>query len=148
MCRGSHGLMFPHPDHAPTGLGQRLVVATVPSNVEVELRSPPLPVCRWEVPVLGACMPEASVDEYRDPPAREHDVGLASDPSHWSMINPEAKPAPMQLAAEGELGTSVAAAVGLHRRPRPRRRRRWSTALLGHGLRMPGLQRQCVRPPA
>jgi hypothetical protein len=64
--------------------------------------------------VLGARMPEASVDVDRHLRRGEHDVRSSSDNRIGSPIHSVAEPHAMERRAQGELGRSVPLACGLH----------------------------------
>lgn len=59
-------LVFPHVQDAPPQAGERGVLGSVAGNVAVELGTPPIPVVARQRAVVGAAVPEASVDEDRD----------------------------------------------------------------------------------
>jgi hypothetical protein len=54
-------------------------------------------------------MPKTAIDEHRDLRASEDDVGPASQPGHRRDVLAEAKPAPMQQAAERALRVALTA---------------------------------------
>lgn len=70
--------MLPHADNSPSELSESPVGVLVPSFVPLELPLPPLLVGRRSSAVLRAAVPEAPVDEHRQPLFREGDVDLSS----------------------------------------------------------------------
>lgn len=72
---GGSGLVLPDAHDGPASLDERAINQTVSRNVALELRLPVLRVGPGVGRVLGAPMPEAPVDEDRDPGAREYDIG-------------------------------------------------------------------------
>jgi len=71
-------LVLPEPQDGPADFVQCLVVATVTSDVAVELGLPPRAVGLRVRSVLWTPMPEAPVDEDRQPVSRECDVDATS----------------------------------------------------------------------
>lgn len=66
--------MLPDPDDGPPGVGEGLVDVAVALGVGRELRDPVAGVRLWDVLVVRASVPEASVDDVDLPPG-EDDVG-------------------------------------------------------------------------
>lgn len=91
-----------------------LVGLTVTFHVPPELLLPPLLVVARERRVLGAGMPEATVDEHRDPFLGEEDVGPAPGHTRQRGIHPEPVTSPMESATEQHLRLRVAAALTTH----------------------------------
>ena len=117
ISRVAHGFVLPHSNNDPTGAAERLVIATVAVSVDSQLGLPPFPVRFREDSVIGAGVPEASVDEHGDTKARERDVDVAPWSTWRLMIDSEPEPSAVEFAPERELRPGVAAAVGSHRRP-------------------------------
>jgi hypothetical protein len=64
-------------------------------------------------------VPEATVDEDRDPRLRERNVRSAPETRDRRVVDPEAQAAPVELAPERQLGSGVAASVGASSRASP-----------------------------
>ena len=109
-------LVLPDPDHVPAGRGQRGVGRPVTLDVAAQLGLPVPDVARGPGAVLGAGMPEAAVDEDRDAPGRERDIG--PDSLAVGQIKPVVLPEPVPLAVQGpaqrQFGLGVGAPVGPH----------------------------------
>jgi hypothetical protein len=69
-----HRLVLPEAQDGPPGSVQRVAHETIATFITVELRSPVVRVSVRHVPVLGAAVPEAAIDEHGNLLAREHDV--------------------------------------------------------------------------
>ena len=67
-------LVFPVAKDEPPGGKEVIVGLTIPHLVAVDLVSPVSGVCLWLAIVVGAAMPEATIDEDNDPGAPENDV--------------------------------------------------------------------------
>jgi hypothetical protein len=59
-------------------------------------------------------MPEASINEDRDPLSRKHHVGLSPYRFNRPDVLPESKTPPMKLGAQGNLGARIGSFVSLH----------------------------------
>src|ERR1700691_4442196 len=68
------GLVLPEPDHGPARRAERGVGGPVALHIAAQLRFPVPGIGRWLAAVLRAAVPEAPVDEHRDPLGCEHDV--------------------------------------------------------------------------
>ncbi len=64
--------------------------------------------------MLLAEVPEAAVDEDRDPRPREHEVGADATPAAHLPVDEEPTAAAMELSAQRELGCRVTAAEAGH----------------------------------
>jgi hypothetical protein len=71
--------MLPDADDLPSCLGKGIIVVAVASDVAIELLGPVIGVRARRGPVLRAPMPEAPVNEHRDPLPGEYDVGSAAE---------------------------------------------------------------------
>jgi hypothetical protein len=72
-------LVFPYTDDSPPCVPQSLIGVGVAGNIAIDFGSPKFGVLLgWPV-VLRASVPEAAVEENRNPGAGEDDVGRASD---------------------------------------------------------------------
>lgn len=108
-------LVLPGADHLPAGGRERCVNRTIPRDVAGELRAPIGPVRAGHIAVRRAAMPEATVNEDREPRTGEHDV-RPDDPMRRAdgQVDPKAQPPAVQLSAKGKLWATVAAAVAPH----------------------------------
>jgi hypothetical protein len=105
--------MLPHPYGRPAGRSKALVGVAVPAHVAFDLLSPPTGIALRARAVLGAPMPEASVDEYRDPCGREQQVSTASHP--WENgINAVPETPREKQTADGYLRPCVPLALTDH----------------------------------
>jgi hypothetical protein len=89
-------LVLPDPDDPPTRCDQQAVDPIVSLPVSIELRSPILAVCLRHVAVVGAAMPEATIDEYRDSLGREHYVRPMSNASYRAPVLKEPQTEPVE----------------------------------------------------
>src|SRR5690606_24397429 len=64
--------------------------------------------------VVGASVPEASVDERGDPLAGEHDVRSAPKAWQGGEIDPVAEPHRVERSADGQLRCGVSPGLTLH----------------------------------
>lgn len=113
---GREGLMFPQTYDMPSGFVQGCVGSTVAFDGAAELGRPIPLVCGRLTAMLGARMPEATIDKDSNFPAGEDDVG--TDARTAGKVEPVilavSKPKCMQRTAEGDLRLGVRAAVGPH----------------------------------
>ena len=121
-----HGFVLPDADDAPSELLEAGGVGLVAFDVALKLGAPVLGVGARHGGVLGAAVPEASVDEDGDAPGREDDVdfdaagagvggGIVGGGGESDVaVFAEAESAAVESAAEGDLGLGVGALVGLH----------------------------------
>ena len=73
-------LVLPDPHDRPSGVGQRVVVAPVASDIPIELCLPVVAVGARSRAVLWASVPEAAIDEHGHARPREHDIGATAHP--------------------------------------------------------------------
>jgi hypothetical protein len=79
-------LVLPNADHGPTKGFERDIGLLISAAVGPNLLSPPSRVRFGRHAVIGAPMPEASVDEHNDAGTREHDVDSPSrEPRYWPI---------------------------------------------------------------
>ena len=76
---GDGGLVLPCSDNVPASAAKGHVHASVAGRVALELWTPVVLITTGGVPMLGATVPEAAVDEDSDAPPREHDIGPYGD---------------------------------------------------------------------
>jgi hypothetical protein len=91
MRRFTRLLVLPDPKNMPAVRDQLGIVPAVALDVPLELREPVRRVCSRTDAVLRALMPEASVDEDRDPLAREDDIRATSKGWDRPTMLPEAE---------------------------------------------------------
>ena len=113
---GGHGiLVLPHTYDRPSLSTQEIVRLAISLHIARELLKPPLTVVGRKVPVLGAPVPEAAVDEDGDLCGSEHDVdaaaGMAGNDRDVQSV-PEATT--VELLPKGDLGLRVSRALLLH----------------------------------
>lgn len=108
--------MLPDSNHHPPILFEGRGMAAVALHVLGDLRLPIRAIRRGQRAVLGTAMPEASVDEYGDLPAREDEVG--ADAAALSRLYREVNSIPEARGVNGvadrPLRPGVAAAVRAH----------------------------------
>lgn len=112
-------LMLPEPQDSPPFLLESPGRVEIPLAVSLDLRTPVGSICPRRDEVLGAAVPETTVDEHCDPPPGKHDVGSsAAVRSERRVVDAVAEACGMEESPDGELRTSVSADVALHRRAR------------------------------
>lgn len=107
--------MLPDPEHPPPLLRGHPIGFLVPLLVPLELRYPVVRVSGRDRPMLGAAMPEATVDEDRQTGADEDDVRSASLVRPRREVDTVAKPIREQDPSHGQLRAGVLAPVRPHR---------------------------------
>jgi hypothetical protein len=80
--------MLPDPNDGPTSCTEAVVRVHVPGNVAFDLRSPELGVPPGWAVVLGAAMPETSIDKHRYLRPRKHQVSGAAHVGEWADADP------------------------------------------------------------
>lgn len=106
--------MFPEAQYRPTGVAERRVCARIAGDVPIELRSPPLTVCRWPRGMYWAAVPEASVDKHRQPMAREGDIDVSARVGESFVLHAETKTLSKQSRAGGKFRQRVSPSIRLH----------------------------------
>lgn len=114
VCDGRRVVVLPRADDAPALCHQDRLVPRVALPVREELPSPEVGVRLREMGVLLAVVPEAAVDEDRDPGAGEHEVGADAAPAAHRSVDEEPAAAAVELAAHCELGRGVPSAEAGH----------------------------------
>ena len=94
----------------PAQLTELLILTAVSLDVVIKLRLPPVMVVLGEHGMVRAHVPEASVNEDRDPGPREHDVR----PTREGGLNPEAQTEAVERPSESQLGPRVASRHTAH----------------------------------
>lgn len=123
-------LVLPHVHRLPPDNGQGGVRATVALRSCRQLGGPPLGVRLRRDEVNGAGVPEATVDEHRQPCPHEHNVGASGK---VTAMQPIADASVVQGRPQGDLGLRV---PGLLPRHEPAHRlggRSGTTTRLTHG---------------
>jgi hypothetical protein len=88
--------VLPNPDDAPTGIREGGIVGTISPDISLEFGRPESNVGPRVRRVFRTAMPEATVDEYRQPSSREDDVGAYMTSSDLKPeIGSVAKASPM-----------------------------------------------------
>lgn len=122
-----------------------LVVATVTSDVAVEPGLPPRAVGLRVRSVLWTSMPEAPVDEDRQPVSRECDVDATTKAGNGGVVLAEAVSARVQGAAKSALRRALPT-IADHDLPRGSRTRRRRRAQIHGAVRWAcGSQRRSLR---
>jgi hypothetical protein len=107
--RSSSGiLVFPHPDHQPSGLSEHAVGVRVSTPVLLYLLKPPISVLLRPSAMDRTTVPKASVDEHRHAGRAEDDVRTTPHSWKWAAIDAVAKPEPMEHGANCPFCRSVA----------------------------------------
>ena len=134
--------MLPDPYDKPPGRSEQAISLSVAVAIASDLREPVRGVRLRHRAVLGAAVPEAAVEEYRDAGPRERDIGTdrpSTRHRNWE-VDAEAKTMTMERGPEPQLGSAVAPAVGRHDAPPIRRhsRPRFATfqCLVRHEVRL------------
>ena len=108
--------VLPDPQDPPPGGTQCGVSVTVPGTVQVDLPAPPFGVRLRRHVVVRAAVPEAPVDEDREPGAGEGDVDGSSAVS-WNLdLHTEPEPSSMECLPKCDLGFGVAPCQDRHPR--------------------------------
>lgn len=109
-------LVLPHPNDGPSFGREHSVSLSVPPNVPRELRLPVRPIDPWCVRVIRAAVPEAPVDEYNDPGARERNIRADQPSARRSdrVVAAIAQARSMQRRAQRELRPRVALPIAFH----------------------------------
>lgn len=98
---GDVGRVFvlPGTDDQPPRFLETLIAPAIPGDVGVELGAPPIGIRLGRHGVLWTTVPEAAIDEDRDPGSGEGDVGAARK---GCDVHPVANTPTMQFMPEGE----------------------------------------------
>ncbi len=107
-------VVLPRAEDPPALSRQDRLVPGVALPVRQQLPSPQLGVGLRELHVLLAVVPEAAVDEDRDPGAWEHEVGADTAPAAHLPVDEEPTATAVQLPAQCELGCRVTPAEAGH----------------------------------
>lgn len=92
-------LVLPDPDHEPARRGEPAVA--VAAGDATELQTPPLGVGLGQMGVFRAGVPEAPVDEHRDPRAAQQDVGTPTAiTARHGPVDDEPHTAPVQSTTQ------------------------------------------------
>ena len=106
-------LVLPDPNDGPTLRFESCVRIGVAAPVALDLRPPPLGVLLRPGAVLGAPVPEAPVDEDRNPKPGKGDVGAAPE-VRQGIVDPKAEPAAVEQRAKSGLCSGVPLSLRLH----------------------------------
>ena len=87
--------MLPDTDHLPARLVQGEVVLAVAGHVPLELGLPVIDMGAGNIPMIGAAVPEAPINENRDSKTHEDDVDSTFDP-RWCGVLSESETTSMQ----------------------------------------------------
>jgi hypothetical protein len=100
--------VLPYPDDSPAQIGQTSIGVTVALKVGLDLRPPPLGVIFRPSPVGWAAMPEAAVDEDRNPLSGKDNIDRPTATLKQPNVHPKPEPAPVQGGAQRQLQRVVA----------------------------------------
>lgn len=100
-------LVLPNSHDRPAGLGEPAVGVPVTRSGALDLRPPPLGVGNRPRRVLGAAVPEATVDEDRHARAPEDQIGSTTQVRQRLTVYAVTKSASEQFGAEPQLSGSV-----------------------------------------
>jgi len=112
--------VFPDMQRLPTHFTKAAIVAPIPGNGGIELRSPPVAIRLRTHPMLGAGVPEATIDEYSHPKPGQHEIRLSGE---VPAVKPKANPACMKSTPQRNLGPGVPRPLTGHEVPDLIRRR-------------------------
>ena len=122
-------LVLPDPDSEPPCRRELSIGVPVATDDAVELQAPPAGVGLGQVAVLRARVPEAAVDEHRDPGTPKQDVDAPTTvPTRNRSVDDEPQAAPVESTAQSEFRTGAGSLGPLHHPPGGRRRRWWDQA--------------------
>ena len=97
-------LVFPNPDGEPARCGELRVGVAIATGDATKLQTPPAGVGLGEMAVVGAGVPEATVDEHGDPRAAQQDVDASTPvPTRHGPIDDEPQAAPVQSTPQRHL---------------------------------------------
>lgn len=111
---GRRFLMLPESERQPTCRREFAVVAPITFEVRLQLLHPPLPIGMRRSAVLWAGMPEAPVEEHRDPFLRKDQVRTGSRHTRNGPIHPEAETASMQPSSHLHLEGCIPSRCVVH----------------------------------
>jgi len=94
-----------------------MVIFEIPLAIGIQLAGPPGGVGLGGCAVVGAAVPEAAVDEYRDAGTGEDDVSFAAQASDGPPVFVEPHAVAVEGGSEGHLRLGVPWSVRLHRPP-------------------------------
>jgi len=112
--RRSDVLVLPHSDDGPSFGHQRRIGSSIASNVRIELVSPPFAVGLRHGSMLGASMPEASIDHDDHPRRSKDDIGPNARDRLDTGIDAISHSSPMQLPAQRHLWRRISPSCVLH----------------------------------
>ena len=109
-------VMFPDDDHLPTGCLQTGRGLGVASDVRGEFLVPVIDVLAGPTAVVWTSVPEASMDEDRDPSPSEYDIRSPSRTADRGEVDSITETTSMKLRAQSELWSGVTTPIRDHRR--------------------------------
>ncbi len=108
-------LVLPAADDGPASGAEPLIGVSIPLLIALDFLRPVPAVGSMNAPaVLGAAVPEASVDEDGDPWPREHDVGLPPEMRLGATVDEVAQAETVKGPTQGKLRSGVTAALVAH----------------------------------
>lgn len=104
--------MLPNSNDLPARRMKPRVVFAIPLSVSPKLRRPVIRIRFGNRSMLWTAVPKAAINEHRNVPSREDDVGsdLQTGGVDWK-IDPEAKPPAMELRSQFALRSGSGAPV-------------------------------------
>jgi len=110
--------MLPEAKADPARFGKPLVCVAVAAHVALQLGAPPLGTGSRPSGMDRARVPIAAVNEHRDPPGRERDIGTPPHTAKRKLeVNAIAKPATVQLLPKRDFGRGIGALLADHAGP-------------------------------
>lgn len=106
--------MLPEAEHDPTCLPKGRRRLDVPLPVSGKLGRPVVRMCRRHDSVVGAPVPEASVEVDGEPRAGEDDVSARAQTRHGREVDPVAMTSTMEFSTDTKFERGVASSVGAH----------------------------------
>lgn len=114
ICGSRDVVVLPDSDDSPALGDQDRFVLRIALTVGQQLPAPEVGIGLREVGVLLAVVPEAAIDEHRDPGAREDEVRPYPTTRAHPPVDEEATPTSVQFAAYSQLGRRVATTESGH----------------------------------
>ena len=106
--------MLPHSNYCPPEFAESFVDKTISHSIPLQLGAPVIHVRPWDVTVFGASMPEAPVNEDRQPLTGKRDIGTnPSTPSRDvdQQILAESKSTPVEERPQSDLRARIPGSI-------------------------------------
>ncbi len=124
----------PHAQDAPAGGPEGCIGVAIAGDVRFDLRAPPLTIVLRPARVARAGVPEAAVNEHREPCAHEDEIGASAEAAHRGDVDAVTQAPAAQRTTKCQFWSGVALTGDLHSVSHGSRRRggRASIALGRH----------------